>query len=94
MSLKENLKTKIKLDRLLLKLIATIREPPGQRWLDKTLTRELLEMTDFEAVKVRDLHLYVRPRGGTNTEVLVLDNGLAIYHTTVDDVALRKSPVW
>ena len=94
MSFKENLKTKIKLDRLLQKLVSTIREPPGQRWLDKALTRKLLEMTDFEAVKVRDLHLYVRSREGTNTEVLVLDNELAIYHTTVDDVALRKSPVW
>ena len=94
MSLKENLKLKIKLDRLLLKLVSTIREPPGQRWLDKPLTRELLGMTDFEAVKVRDLHLYVRPCEGTNTEVVVLDNELAVYHTTVDDVALRKSPVW
>ena len=94
MSFKENLKLKIKLDRLLLKLVATIREPPGQRWLDKALTREFLEMTDFEAVKVRDLHLYVRPREGANTEVLVFDNELAIYHTTVDDVALRKSPAW
>jgi hypothetical protein len=27
-------------------------------------------------------------------EVLVFDNELALYHSTVDDVALRKSPEW
>ena len=27
-------------------------------------------------------------------EVLVFDNELPIYHTTVADVALRKSPLW
>ena len=92
MSFKENLKVKIKLDRLLQKLVATIREPPGKRWLDKVLTQELLEMTDLEHKKVRDLHLYIRPLEGAIMEVLVLDNELPIYHTTVDDVALRKSP--
>jgi hypothetical protein len=94
MSFKENLKVKIKLDRLLQKLVATIREPPGKRWLDKVLTQELLEMTDLEHKKVRDLHLYIRPLEGAIMEVLVLDNELPIYHTTVDDVALRKSPYW
>ncbi|MCJ7595499.1 MAG: hypothetical protein MUO52_12085 [Desulfobacterales bacterium] len=94
MSFKENLKAKIKLDRLLQKLVATIREPPGKRWLDKVLTQELLDMTDLEHKKVRDLHLYIRPLEGEIMEVLVLDNELPIYHTTVDDVVLRKSPYW
>ena len=93
-SFKENLKVKIKLDRLLQKLVATIREPPGKRWLNKVLTQELLEMTDLEYKKVRDLHLYIRSLEGAIMEVLVLDNELPIYHTTVDDVALRKSPYW
>jgi|GEM_PF-4230467 len=48
MSLKENLKTKIKLDRILQSLVSTVREPPARRWLDKELTKELLAMTDFE----------------------------------------------
>jgi hypothetical protein len=94
MSFKENLKAKIRLDRLLQKLVATIREPPGKRWLDKVLTRELLDMTDLEHKKVRDLHLYIRPLEGEIMEVLVFDNELPIYHTTVDDVVLRKSPYW
>ncbi len=94
MSFKENLKAKIELDGILLKLISTIREPPGQRWLDKPLTQGLLERTDFEPMKVRDLHFYVRPHEGDVMEVLVFDNELAVYQTTVDDVAMRKSPFW
>ena len=94
MSFKENLKAKINLDELLRKLTSTIRETPGQRRLDKGRTQELLEMTDFEHKKVRDLNLYVRPLEGEKMEVLVFDNELAIYHTTVADVALRRSPEW
>jgi len=94
MSFKENLKVKIKLDRLLQKLVSTIREPPGRWWLDKVMTRELLDRTDFEHEKVRDLHLYLGPPEGEIMEVVVFDNELAIYHTTVADVAMRKSPCW
>jgi len=94
MSLKENLKAKIKLDRLYQSLVSTTREPPGRRWLDKELAKELLAMTDFEHKKVRDLHLYIRHLEGEIMEVAVLDNELPIYHTTVDDVTMRKSPYW
>jgi hypothetical protein len=94
MSFKENLKAKINLDRLFRKLVSTIREPPGKWWLDKVLTQELLDMTDLEHKKFRDLHLYIRPLEGDIMEVLVFDNELPIYHTTVVDVVLRKSPRW
>ena len=94
MTFKENLKAKIKLDRLLQRLVSTIKEPPGKRWLDKVLTQELLDMTDLEHKKFRDLHLYICPLEGEIKEVLVFDNELAIYQTTVADVALRKSPRW
>jgi hypothetical protein len=94
MSFKENLKAKIKLDRLLKKLVSTIREPPGRWWLDKVLAQDLLDMTDFEHKKVSNLHLYVRPLKDEIMEVVVFDNELPIYHTTVADVALRKSPYW
>ena len=94
MSFKENLKAKIKLDRIFQSLVSTVREPPGRRWLDKGLTKELLAMTDFEHKKVRNLDLYMRPLEDEIMEVAVLDNELPIYHTTVDDVTLRKSPYW
>ncbi|EFK10008.1 conserved hypothetical protein [delta proteobacterium NaphS2] len=94
MSFKENLKIKMKIDKLVKKLISTMKEPPGKWWLDKVLTEELLHMTDFKHEKVRDLQLYVRPWTGEIMEVLVLDNALPIYRTTVHDVVLRKSPCW
>ena len=94
MSFKENLNAKIKLDRLFRKLVSTIQEPPGQWRLDKVLTQELLDMTDLEYKKFRDLHLYIRSLEGEIMDVLVFDNELPIYHTTVADVALRKSPRW
>ena len=94
MSFKEDLKAKIKLDRLLRKLVSTIREPPGRRRVDKVRMQELLDITDLEHKKFRDLHLYIRPLEGEIMEVLVFDNELPIYHTTLTDVALRKSPRW
>ncbi len=94
MSLKENLQKKIKIERLTEKIISTMREIPGKRHLNKDAVRELLEMTDFEKTKARDLTLYVRPVRGDIKEVLVLDNELPIYHSTVADVAMRKTPHW
>jgi hypothetical protein len=94
MSFEENLKAKIKADRLLHQLSTTMKEPPGRWWVDDALIRELLDMTDYAPEKFRDLHLYVRPLEGDIKEVLVFDNELALYHTTVADVALRKSPCW
>ena len=94
MSFKDNMKVKIRLDRVFRQLISTMKEPPGRWWLDKVLARELLSMTDFEPRKFRDLHLYIRSLEGEAMEVLVFDNELPIYHTTVADVALRKSPLW
>jgi hypothetical protein len=76
------------------KLVSTIKENPGEPRLDKVLTRKLIDRTDLEYKKVRDLNLYVRPLEDKIMEVLVLDNALPIFHTTVDDVVLRKSPYW
>jgi hypothetical protein len=94
MSFKENLKTKVELDRLVRNLYATLREIPGQRHVDKGLMKTLLAKTDLTVKKARDLELYVRPLKGETLEILVFDNELAIYHSTVGDVALRKSPDW
>ena len=94
MSFKENLKTKVELDRLVTTLYATLRETPGQRHVDKGLMKTLLAKTNFALKKARDLELYIRPLEGETMEILVFDNELAIYRSTVDDVALRKSPDW
>jgi hypothetical protein len=47
MSFTENLKAGIKADRLLRKLVSTIKEPPGKWWVVKVLSQGLLDMTDL-----------------------------------------------
>lgn len=94
MTLKDTIKAKIHLDKLYQNLVSTIKELPGRRWLDKVLTRELLSMTDFVYKKVSTLDLYIRPFEKETMEIVVLDNELPIYHTTEDDVVLRKNPYW
>lgn len=95
MGFKENLKRKIHLDRIYRKAVYTIKDPNDTpRWVDKELTREILAMTDFEYKKEGNLPLYIRAPGDDTMEVLVLDNELPIYHTSVEDVVLRKNPHW
>jgi len=62
--------------------------------VDKEPVKEILSMTDFEYKKAGNLHLYVLPLENGIMEILVLDNELPIYHTTVGDVTLRKNPHW
>lgn len=95
MGFKENLKAKIHLDRVYRRVAHTIKEPPDTpRWVDKDLTREILDRTDFEYKKEGNLPLYIRPLREDTLEILVLDNELPVYHTTVEDVILRKNPHW
>jgi hypothetical protein len=93
MSFKENLLKKIKINKLAKQVIATIGHPDSDRRVDKNIMRNLLAMSSYTHRRERDLDLYLQDHNGTHkTKILVLDNDLAIYHTTVEDVALRKSP--
>ncbi|MFP4315621.1 MAG: hypothetical protein ACLFQR_05295 [Desulfovibrionales bacterium] len=94
MSLKENLKRKTRLDRLTREIDAKIRTAPGETRLNLDKVEEVLALTDFEHQRARDMHLWVRPLEGEKKEILVLDNDLPIYHSTVKDVAMRKTPYW
>ncbi len=92
MSFKENLLKKIKINRLARQVIATIGPPDSGRKVDRNIMRSLLEMSTYTHRKERDLDLYLRDAAAAQTNILVLDNDLAIYNTFVEDVALRKSP--
>ncbi len=93
MSFKENLLTKIKIDRLSAKVMASIGPAESGRKVDKDAMRQLLEMSPYEYQKERDLDLYVEPIDGEQKKILVLDNELPIYRTTIEDVTIRKSPL-
>ena len=55
--------------------------------------RGLLEMSDYQHRREREMDLYIRNGDSDEGTILVLDNDLTIYETTVDDVVMRKNPV-
>lgn len=93
MSLKENLRKKILINTLSKTTSQSIGLPGKPRKLDKETMRRLLALSPFVPEKRRDLQLYFREVDPGVGEILVLDNELPLYDkTTLDDVALRKSP--
>ena len=93
MSFKENLLTKIKIDKLADTVIASIGPAESGRKVDKDAMRSLLGMSPYQYQKARDLDLYVEDIDRDRKKIFVLDNELPIYQTTIDDVAMRKSPL-
>jgi len=92
MSFKENLLKKIQIGQLSRKVLASFGPPGGPGKVDKDAMRSLLEMSPYHYRKERDLDLYIEKIDGEQNKILVLDNELPIYRTTVKDVAIRKSP--
>ncbi len=93
MSFKENLLKKIKIDQLSVQVADSLGPSESGRKLDKESMRNLLKMAPYNVRRERDLELYIKKNGESNKQqILVLDNDLTIYTTTVSDVALRKSP--
>ena len=94
MGFKENLMQKIAIDKLAAKVAASVAPQADAAKFDKDAARRLIEMGGFPhvALEERDLELYILEDGGEKKKIVVLDNGLAIYDTTIDDVAMRKSP--
>ena len=92
MSFKENLLKKIAIDKLTRKVLSTVGSPESGRKLDRDAMRDLLTMGSFTFKQERDLDLYLLDTDEDKSKILVLDNELAVYHTTLEDVALRKSP--
>jgi U3 small nucleolar ribonucleoprotein component len=93
MSFKENLLTKIKIDRLAAKVMASIGPAESGSKVDKESMRSLLEMSPYAYQRARDLDLYVEEIEQEQKKIFVLDNELPIYKTTVADVSMRKSPL-
>ena len=92
MSFKENLLKKIKIDQLARKVQHSIGPADSGLKIDKDAMRSLLEMGPYEYRKERDLDLYIEQFDDAQSLILVLDNELPIYKTTVEDVVMRKSP--
>lgn len=74
-------------------MLNSIGPPDSGRKVDKQTMRSLLEMGSYQFIQERDLDLYILQEDADLKRILVLDNELAIYKTTVEDIVLRKSPI-
>ncbi|MCP4628389.1 MAG: hypothetical protein GY850_33475 [bacterium] len=92
MSFKENLLKKIQINRLARKVVASFGPPESGSKIDKDAMRSILAMSPYQYQKERDLDLYIEGLADEPGKILVLDNELPIYRTTVEDVVIRKSP--
>jgi hypothetical protein len=92
MSLKQNLLKKRSIDRLAQTILGSLGTADSPGKVDRESVRELLGIAGYRLQKERDLDLYLPPLSSTQPDILVLDNDLAFYRTTRDDIALRKSP--
>ena len=92
MPFKKNLLKKIQINRLSRKVLQSIGPAESGLKFDKDVMRSLLEMGPYQYRKERDLDLYIEQPDDEQNIILVLDNELPIYKTTVEDVVIRKSP--
>jgi hypothetical protein len=92
MSFKENLLKKIQIDQLAGTVLASFGPPEIGSKIDKDAMRNILAMSPYQYQKERDLDLYIEDLADEPAKILVLDNELPIYRTTVEDVVIRKSP--
>ncbi|MBA3030213.1 MAG: hypothetical protein FP816_15575 [Desulfobacteraceae bacterium] len=88
----ENLLKKIEIDQMARTVRGSLGTYESGAKLDLETMKKLLHNTAFKPMELRNLELFVLKTGEEKNEILVLDNDLPIYHTTPDDVALRKSP--
>ena len=92
MSFRENVLQKIKIDDLARRVLASIGPPGSGKKVHKEAMRELLDINNYSYKRKRDLDLYIHSDGSGKDTIIVLDNELALYRTTPQDVAMRKSP--
>jgi hypothetical protein len=92
MAFKENLLAKIEINRLTRTIRGMIGSVDSGKRIDQVVLKRLIAYFPWQHRQERDLDLYVEGTNGKKTRILVLDNDLTIYNTTVEDVVLRKSP--
>ena len=91
-SFRENLLRKIELENLAARVIASCGTDQAVQRIDKESMRRLLEMSPYRHLQERDLDLYVKDSGEVQKMILVLDNELPIFRSSVKDVVTRRNP--
>lgn len=88
MPFKANLLKKLEIKKMARNISAAIAASSSGQRIDMAVMRQLVEYCPYDRHDTRDLTLYLMP----SKNILVLDNELAVYQTSIEDVALRKSP--
>ena len=89
---KDNLLKKIEIDRLVRSIAGDIGSVESGKRIDKAQLAQLITFFPWSRRQERDLVLFMETDGPGKTRILVMDNDLTIYNTSVEDVVLRKSP--
>ncbi len=94
MSLKENLLRKRQIQKLAVQVLASLKPTEIGVKVNRQAMRKLLAWAGYQRHDKRDLELWIRPQDHDDEKkhIIVLDGELKCYHTTIEDVALRKSP--
>jgi hypothetical protein len=92
MSFVENLFKKIEINAITRKVLSTIGPVGGSLKVDKDAMGKLLFLARYTRQEKRQLLLFCKKMEDGQDRILVLDNDLNIYHTTLEDVLLRKNP--
>jgi hypothetical protein len=94
MSFKENLLIKINLDQMKQRVISTLGPAGSGSKIDKKAMKDLLVTAGFRYMSLRGLEMYLTEgtADGDKQTILVLDNELPVYNSTINDVAMRKEP--
>jgi len=92
MAFKENILKKMEINRMANKVLASFKPLDGYLKLDKETMREIFKVSPYIRATERDLELYIQDTDTEKKKIVVLDNELPIYITSIDDVVLRKSP--
>lgn len=93
MGFRENLLKKIEINQLADQVRHSLKPTDPPRRIDRSAMQSLLGMGPYTYRRERDLDLYCQGDEDDGKQlILVLDNELKIYHTTIADAVLRKSP--
>ncbi len=93
MGFKENLLKRITINDLVRIVGKSIGTADSGAKVDKKAMKQLLDMSLFDHQSEREMDLYLKPLAAEGIfQILVLDNELPLYETTLADVLLRKNP--
>jgi hypothetical protein len=92
MQFKDRILKKIEIDMLADRVLDSLKAVEFELKVDKDAMRALLAAAGYRPHTERDLEIYCPENGEQGAPILVLDNELSLFRSTIADVAMRRSP--